>query len=270
MSESKIEKITCPCGTVFEWEHTTSDEGFSASFIESYRPTLCNICQDARDEARDIERARLQAVEDEEKLTAAIEQTSANLDNRTPARFRTTAIAHSGFNLELWNRVKLWRPTADVPWLGLIGESGTCKTRIAYLLLREIVLGSIMPSDRRYLAFEIATAYELSEAVRNQYSKRMPDVRSCWDDRTCGEVSRDRLDRMATTGILLLDDFGKAKHTPAVAAELFAIVDHRHEENLPMIWTANSQPDALVGDMTADMAGPLCGRLIECSAIITV
>lgn len=258
MSETTIEKITCSCGAVFEWK----DSAFETFGWEVFKPEMCATCQEIHDEARHIEYARLKAIEDAEKLAVGRRQTEDMLNSQAPARFRTTDTEHPSFNRELWERVKRWRPTADIPWLGLVGESGTCKTRIAYLLLWDIVMESIRPVESwcgafRPMSFYTATAYELSEAVRSQYT------------RTESGDSREHLESMRNAGILLLDDFGKAKHTTAVSAEIFAILDHRHAENLPMIWTANSQPDALVGDMTPDMAGPLAGRLIECSTIVT-
>jgi DNA replication protein DnaC len=78
------------------------------------------------------------------------------------------------------------------------------------------------------------------------------------------------LKRIRESSLLLLDDFGKAKNTPAFSAFLFEVIDHRHAHNLPTIWTANSRPDELVSGMTPDMGPPLSGRLTECSRIITI
>ncbi|MEI6177998.1 MAG: hypothetical protein WCS43_13990 [Verrucomicrobiota bacterium] len=264
---STIERITCPCGTVFEWDNTASHL-LGGKWADIFRPKHCETCQDAIDRKNEKENRERSEREAAEKITASIQRLNDKLAGRTPARYRDTDIQHAGFNRKLWNRVKVWRPTSEIPWLGLVGESGASKTRIQYLLLREIMIESIDGKGHSPLSFEIATAYELSEAVRNQYSKRRPEGHSFNDDSTEGERSRAYLDRMATAGILLLDDLGKAKNTPAVASELFAIIDRRHAENLPMVWTANSPPEQIVSGMSPDMAGPLAGRLIECSTII--
>ena len=262
-----IENITCTCGTMFQWERFENELG--EKFDSMFRPKLCDPCQAITD--KEVERIESERIERKrrEDREAAITRLTEKLDCRTPDRYKATDIRHPGFNLNLWNRVKAWRPTPEAPWLGLVDVSGESKTRIGYLLLREIVLASISDNGGRPMSFEIATAYELSEAVRNQYSKRMPDVRGMHDDYTVGEKARAYIDRMATAGILLFDDLGKAKNTPAVSAELFAIIDRRHAENLATIWTANSAPNEIVAGMSADLAGPLAGRLIECSQIIT-
>ena len=90
------------------------------------------------------------------------------------------------------------------------------------------------------------------------------------NDMSPRDAARQKLDSIRRCDVLLLDDLGKAKNTPAVAAELFAIIDHRHAQNLPTLWTANSPPVSIVTGMSEDVAGPLAGRLIECSKIVVV
>ena len=71
--------------------------------------------------------------------------------------------------------------------------------------------------------------------------------------------------RDAQSGV---DDLGKGRMTPAVASEFFDVIDHRHKENMPVIWTANSTPEVIAANMTLDMAAPFAGRLNDCSRII--
>ena len=252
-----IEKITCPCGCSFDWEN---DESIFSNLL---RPKFCDPCQEIEDKRNAKEHAAKLAEEAAEKLRQTKQRVIERLDAATPARYRETDIADESFNLELWQRVAKWIPTSKAPWLGLIGTSGACKSRCAYLALRELVLASI-ESRRKPMTFATMTSYQFSEAVRNQYSKREAG------GYCTGEIARDAIDRMATADVVLFDDLGKAKNTPAVSAELFAVIDRRHAENLPMIWTANSTPDEIVVGMGDDMAGPLSGRLVELSQIITI
>jgi len=264
--ERKIEDrntIKCSCGESFTWK-PEDDEPLS----DFFKPSRCPKCeaefqkmQEERDRQREIERAAEEAA----AIARLRESTLARLDRMTPARYLATDIKHSSFNLKLWQQVKTWRPTPEIPWLGLIGESGGCKTRFAYLLLRDIVLESLPTSTAmkgaRGISFETACAYEIADAIRRQHSR---------DDTKGAATSRDFLDRLSNTDLLLLDDLGKAKNTQAVVAELFAIIDFRHAENLPTIWTANSPPEVIAAGMSEDIAGPFAGRLIECSNIVTV
>ena len=257
-----IENITCACGTGFQWENDCC--GITAGFADLMRPKFCDPCQEIEEAAQEKREAERKEREASDKLKTAIQKTVAALDARTPARYRATNPQHQDFNRNLWNRVAKWKPTEEAPWLGLVGSSGACKTRCAYLALRKMVLDSIEPNKGRAMTFEVATSYEFSEAVRNQYSKQ-PVLGG-----TEGDVARAFITRLTTAAVVLFDDMGKAKNTPAVSAELFAVIDRRHADNMPMIWSSNSSPDEIVAGMSADMAGPLAGRLVELSQMITV
>jgi chromosomal replication initiation ATPase DnaA len=248
-----IENITCSCGTAFQWEKFETELG--EKFNSMFRPKLCDPCQDQVNAENQLKRNHQEAQERAE----IVRRTKDSLGDRTPARYRATDTAHPAFNVKLWQRIQKWRPTPEAPWLGLVDESGASKTRCAFLLLHDIVVESVNSSKKgRARSFEVATSYELAEAIRNQYGKG--------DD---SAKARAFIDGMRRVSILLLDDLGKAKNTEAVSAELFAILDRRHAENLATIWTANSSPNEIVTGMSADLAGPLAGRLIECSQIVT-
>ena len=258
----KVETITCKCGSVFEWENPLD---YSSDFL---RPSLCESCAEKEEIERETQRKVKAEEEERQRVIDLTASTIARLRDKTPARFQATDITHAAFNRELWRKVKPWFPTDDMPFLGLVGESGASKTRIGFLLLRELLLASIGDNSKA-ATFDIVSGYEFADLARNQYSKQMPDSWTA-NNITVGELYRRRLDRMAKVGILLFDDMGKARNTPAASAELFTIIDMRHKENLATIWTANSPPEVIVQGMSEDLAGPLAGRLIECSTIITV
>jgi DNA replication protein DnaC len=91
--------------------------------------------------------------------------------------------------------------------------------------------------------------------------------RSIHDDRSPAQHARAWLDKLRDVDVLLIDDLGKGKLSPAVASEMFALVDHRHVNQLVTIWTSNSAPETIAECMTPDMAAPFAGRINESSQI---
>ncbi|MEO5713588.1 MAG: hypothetical protein ABIT37_08860 [Luteolibacter sp.] len=233
------EEINCQqCENAFAWIRP-----------ERYQraPRLCESCA---------------TVQREKNLRTSIETAEASILRRTPLRYRATDADHPDFNLKLWQRVKSWQPSEQHPWLGMVGPTGRCKTRAAFMLLREVFVGSIRPvvdPDQlpRVPSVMVVSAYNFAEAVAAQFTDQKDDA-------------VDFLRRLRTGNFLLIDDLGKQRNTPAVTSELFSIVDHRHAQNLPTIWTANSPPEGIVSGMAEDMAAPLVGRLRECSTIINI
>lgn len=233
--------ITCAtpgCGTTFEWE-------ILSGFTDPSN-LMCDACEER------LAQSQRQAAEDEKRKLSAMTAaaTMRELEAATPERYRGTRLDHPEFNLRTWESAKHWRPSPEELWIGFTGAmSGGCKTRMAFLLLHDIL------AEGRFTDFEIATSYEVKKLSLAQYRK--------------DEDARERLDRLATCGLLLLDDIGKAKHSPAVAEELFTIIDHRYANLLPMIWTSNCHPGEFAADIAdKELAGPLVGRIMECSVIV--
>lgn len=146
------------------------------------------------------------------------ERLSNKIDRTTPARYQNTDTTHPSFNGRLWARVNQWRPTAQIPWLGLVGPSGTSKSRCSFLLLRELVMESVTHTGDSIdsASFAITSAYTISQAVADQYR----DSVTRW-----GDSPQDYLDELATVKILVLDDMGKARNTPSYTSEIFSILD---------------------------------------------
>lgn len=238
---TESEERTCPtCEKNWLW---------TPSRFSGY-PRDCPDCEAER-ERLELEKRREEIVQ---RLIAA-----------TPPRYQATDANHPSFNRKLWDAVKVWRPTDERPWLGLIGPAGKCKTRIAHMIVRDIVIEDFDQSEhastwRRMMSFACAESYRIAKCVVSQYD----------DDYEVNEPAKAFLASLRKAQILILDDFGKAKNTEAYAAEIFAILDIRHAHNLPTIWTANNRPEEIVSGMPKDLGGPLAGRLIECSRIITI
>jgi hypothetical protein len=227
------------CETPFEW---TRPDRYAQP------PRLCGTCA-----AEVIER----------NYQAAIAKAEDEILKLTPTRYQATDINHPEFNAKLWERVKSWRPSSERPWLGLSGPTGDSKTRNAFLVLRAVALDMIRPTtdpERKpwIPSIEIVSAYRFAEIVAGQFI----------DDSKLEAVARLRALRRAS--VLMIDDAGKQRNTPAVSSELFALLDHRHAENLCTIWTSNTTPEGIVNGMTEDLAAPLAGRIRECSTIINL
>jgi DNA replication protein DnaC len=239
---NQIESIACPCGVSFPWEPTETDP----MLRDFLRPCKCPDCE-AKDAAEwQAKQDRETAAKDAHERKSAIASVTAAI----PSRFRGTDINHEDFNLSLWNEVKEWKPSLEIPFLGMVGESGASKTRVAYLLFAQLASAGSM-------TFAAKSMTDLGILIAKQFQS--------YDSKA---EARDELDSLRLCGLLLLDDLGKARNTPSVAVELFSIIDHRHAHNLPTIWTANGEPEEIVHGMSDDIAGPLAGRLIECSKIV--
>ncbi|QJE97999.1 hypothetical protein [Luteolibacter luteus] len=244
---------TCDCGATFTWEEPEKQD----SWNPVDRPWHCPACI----EADRIERERKARADHKEHAERF-------LSGFLPSRMAQTDRQDPRFNAKLWGNVEKWNPTDEKPWLGLIGPTGKCKTRVAY----ERIVDAILTFDQsgayriwmdrkgydrgREWLVSAVSAVDYADAVRNQFGKG--------DE---AKEAKDLLRLARRTGWLLLDDLGKCTHTPAVAAALFGLLDHRHAENLVTIWTANSRPDQFLANMPADVGAPLRGRLLECSTI---
>ena len=248
------EKIQCQCGTVFEWEPPTMLE--TKDELNQWRPERCDPCQKiaaAEEEANRLAREEAKRLEDvKAKITAMI-----------PPRFLATDIDHESFNRKAWDKIRNWRPTAEKPWLGLIGDTGESKTRFSYLIAETIAME--IAARYRGASFIFTTSQGIKDSIMQQFSKDT-GPRDIWD-RSSQDKARWRLESMRTCDLLMIDDLGKARATPAVAEELFSIINHRHDHNRPMIWTANSTPEELASHMPPDMGAPFAGRLVELSKL---
>ncbi len=204
---------------------------------------------------------------------AFIKNALEKFDSKIPPRYLATNTAHRDFNRALWERIRHWQPSADAPWLGLIGPSGGCKTRCGVLCLRnqiEAKAKDCFEWKSQPPSTLVITAYDLATAIRSQFSTREAGQRPgvCGGSFTEGDIAKKLLEEIRAAHLLMIDDLGKARATPAAVAGLFELIDHRHAHNLPLIWTSNLPVEGIVAGMPPDIAEPLGGRLIECSTII--
>lgn len=219
----------------------------------------CDSCSIEIEREAQHQRAEAEAAMREHEIRAYFQKTC-------PDRYRATNQDDERFNADLWGAVSEWLPSSEVPWLGLIGASGLCKTRIAWLKARQM-LYSLPDSDfdmklpegrrLRWNTIYAITDCELRNAAYGRFGS---------DD--AKRESEELLREIRQSPILIYDDIGKVKITDAVSAEMFNLIEYRHAWNLPMIWTSNLIPGAFCKNLDPSFAEPLKGRLLECSHII--
>ncbi|WP_367871657.1 hypothetical protein [Luteolibacter sp. Populi] len=234
---------TCACGQSYEAPEKKPPDFLS--FLD--RPECCPACT-VRQDAEDDEADRRMEAEQREKQAARNE---AAVDRIIPPRLRLTDPADARFNSVLWDQVTAWQPTAEKPWLGLVGETGESKTRCAYLRLRQFAREAAL-AERPFHGAMIS-GMEFARAVVEQYREE-----------GSGKVLREA----RTAGILVFDELGKVKATAGVMDELFALIDHRHAHNLVTIWTGNAGPQEFCTAWPEEYAGPGCGRILEASVVV--
>lgn len=250
------ENITCECGSVFQWTPTKEE----ADFAHIFRPGKCPSCYDRIEAERDAEEAIMaaeRAKAREESIVRRKAELVAKVADATPALFRQTAINHPKFNAAAWVKIKDHKLTADFPFLGLVGMTGRCKSRMAFLYAATLLERIAGEADT---SFAFVASYEIGDAVARQFGSDFQEK----------DKARRFLDRLRTVDVLLVDDLGKGRLTPAVASEIFALIDHRHAHLGRTIWTSNSSPEAIAAGMPEDMAGPFAGRILNSSVIFTL
>lgn len=160
-----------------------------------------------------------------------------------PAEFRTTA---EGGATVLPRLLRECPKLAEVTgWTygpkGMLirGDTGRCKTRAVWRLLREL----------------FAQGWSIVALTSGEFARQFADAagnftRSAW------------FSRMAGADVLFLDDLGKGRWTEGVWGEFFELVDDRTKHSRPVILTTNDTCATMAGKCTDPVTwGPLDRRL---------
>lgn len=199
---------------------------------------------------------RCQEKEEEALRKFKLEQNAQrNWQKEVPYEYRRTEIDHPDFKknyAHFIEAVKWLRRPSKRCFLGIVGESGKCKTRIAAELARKVIWDG--------------------DAVRWVNSSNWQ-----WDVQHlhCNE------EQVATTArvmgakharVLFFDDLGSLKATEAVCEQLYGLLEHRSTKPLMMVWTSNEGVEEMLrGKNISDKARVRClSRLAGYSDIITV
>ncbi len=125
---------------------------------------------------------------------------------------------------EVWRKWREGRCDSLLLW----GPFGSGKTGLAIATLK----AHIRTNEESGL---FITVPALLDRIRQGY------------DRDSGEKSDEILTRVKDEPFLVLDDLGAERVTDWVAERLFVIINHRHDEDLPTVFTSNLSPEQMAG-----------------------
>lgn len=130
------------------------------------------------------------------------------------------------------------------------GATGTGKTRIMWLLVRELIVA-------RGLSVRVFNSGELKEQMIEAYRQKFSQ--------------QDMMSKLLACDVLCIDDLGKEKMTDAWKEMLFSVIDKRTIYHKPMIITTNYVGKSF-SELFSDknMADPVIRRLREFFVDISV
>ena len=217
--------MNCTCK---QCRKTFEAEGFDFAG-RWFEPNICNDC-----DLQNIEHARQQRVRDEraalqrrfEKLCPAIYRNSdpQQLPDRAKAE-EVLAWAHGPRGLVVH------------------GHTRRGKSRAVWMLLAKCIID-------RGLTVEAFTDGGFALAIAEAYGES-------------ADASQSLRKRLCSADILFIDDFGKCKLTDRVEAELFAVIEARTSNLLPIIVTTNGTRETFTRAFSDDRRDPILERLRE-------
>lgn len=134
--------------------------------------------------------------------------------------------------------------------VGLVGRSGYGKTRASYAILKRFHFQG--------LKCEAFSACEFGKLSVDQFC----------DDKQIKAKAQAKITSAYAAKLLLIDDVGKARMTDRSEMEFYALIEHRTNQMLPTIWTANAKSAELLSMFSHDRGEPIIRRLKESSEIV--
>ena len=131
----------------------------------------------------------------------------------------------------------------------LLGETGKGKSRVAWSLLKRVLVDDKpLPNSRTILDFIWFDATSFGHEVIRSYRDETADI---W------------LERVSTCALVFFDDLGKLKLTERAEVELFGVIERRCANELPIIVTTNDTGDSLAARMSDNRGPAMIRRLRE-------
>ena len=231
----------CPCGAPVDPDLLE----LRATF-----PTLSpDLCTDCYGIASREDEARAREEMDLAEKRARLARLDALADQAGP-KILATDLGHRTFNAALHISVQGWTPETG-RWLVIHGPPGSCKTRVAALLAKRLIMAG------KHVAWTTAGKLQTTVEELHSYAKADESLRS---------AARARLRIWTEAGILFIDDLGKNTWSPALESRFFELIDHRETRWLPTVITSNRPLLELSDDMSRDRGGPIIGRIQAASA----
>lgn len=220
----------------------------------------------------DCEIGKAKKAEEDGRKRRAREQefrTTLEPSLQIPKRFQgLTVETHPTQNATAIAQLRTWITEHDGQrGLFLSGPFGTGKTALILATLKSLVLQAAERADWEKFPSDygtFTTATNLLESLRPQDAA----------DRTLASNGQ-MLRRYRTVPYLALDDLGSERLTPWGADRLFEVVNHRHNELLPMLVTSNLNLKQLAERMNQQVGDGESGdrivnRLLESCDVITL
>ena len=234
-----LTETTCrTCGQKFRYEPVII---FGRDLVHSLH-TNCERCTAKQKEHKSMDKARIYS-----------NDLCRQWERLLPPDLRETSDKHPSFNRRLWKIVEQWEPQKENLSLGIIGPAARCKTRVMALLAQRVYWDAEDVRRRMGSALVWTSAVRLKDAATDRYSR----------DRQISTTAREHLDECRKTPWLFLDDFGKNEWSPTFESQLFQILDHRMNHQLPTVWSANAHPEDFAPFLSPLNAWPIIGRLLD-------
>lgn len=164
-----------------------------------------------------------------------------NWDEKCPPRFQSALALPElppSIDRTAFARVTAWRYSASAKGLYIVGESGSGKTTSFWALARVLEREGTAP----FVLSSLELSRQLQEAARD--IKAVP-----W---------------LARARILMIDDLGKERATPAASALLWEVLDQRYSHGLPVIVTSRFSSTELAARFgEASIGEDIVRRLFE-------
>lgn len=247
LEEDRIEIVACE---VCEAKYNHKIIMFDGKELFGESEKICGDCSNIREKEYLLEREQAQ----EERR---IKKAQVYYERVVPPSYRSTDTNDPRFNQKLLTRCEVWLKAVydknAIVWLGLVGETGRCKTRCIALLAKRMIMSGYN------LEWVIATRFQW--AVQRQ-----------WGESDDAREAVQLLKKWRNVEILIFDDLGKQKMSEAVESAFFDLIEHRSSQNKLIIWSANTHPKDMMtsNDFSKDRGAPIIGRLLDFSEIVNV
>lgn len=150
-----------------------------------------------------------------------------------PPLYQQTDVLRPELNQAALRKVMEWNPACGTG-LAIQGPAGTCKTRMAFLRLRELHFNGVTVRAIR--------APELNWISTQQFSNDAEEKSNAI------AVLRS----LKSASVLFIDDLGKERATARLETELWDLLEARASKRMPIIFTTNFSGDEFASRFTAE------------------
>lgn len=163
-----------------------------------------------------------------------------------PEEFRKTLdTSKRGYNQARYGMVMAWQ-FGEIG-LRLIGPSGKCKTRFCYQLLGR----------------ELRAGRTVAGIMHGEFRSKISALAF-----SSSQHAFDFTQTLIKVDLLLIDDLGKGRATPAAEEAFYALVDGRNRKCRPTLYTMNTDLETFLGTCSEEYRQPLLRRIEDRTKLI--